>query len=92
MWKKLTAKWKTFIAKWRSETPRAAKTVRNTAGAIAAALPTAYMAVTGMGIVLPSSWQYAIGGITFAAVLITGIAGTKETNNGKSERQKQNIV
>ena len=82
---------KTIVAMYRSETPKAAKIVRNTAATIAASLPTAYLAVTGMGITLPTTWQYIIGGITFSAVLITGIAGTKETNNAKAERQNINL-
>jgi len=82
---------KTIIAKWRSETPLAARIVRNTAATIAAALPTAYITVTGMGITLPETWQYIIGGVTLASVLITGIAGTKETNNAKANRQNTDL-
>lgn len=88
MWiKTLISIWRTLVSKWHGETPKAAKTVRNAAAVIAASLPAAYMAVTSMGISLPETWQYVIGGITFASVLITGIAGTKETNNARANRQ-----
>lgn len=80
---------KTLVAKWRSETPRVAKRVRNAAGIIAATVPAAYTAVTAMGISVPANYQYMIGVLTFAAILITGIAGTKETNNGKSKRENE---
>lgn len=74
------------MARWRSETPKWAKRLRNTAATISAALPAAYASVSAMNIEIPSTYKYIIASLTFGSVLITAVAGTRETNNGKAKR------
>ena len=63
---------------WRAETPIIAKRVRNASATIAAVVPGAWMTFQGMGIPLPTWFVSHVGYITLIALIITGIAGTKE--------------
>lgn len=83
-------KWmRTIAAQWRSETPKLAKRVRNAAGVAAIAIPAAYGSVTAMGIEVEPWAKQTVAVATFASTLTVGVAGTKETNNGKARRENE---
>lgn len=67
-----------IIRQWKAETPIFAKYIRNIAGVIATAAPAAWASFSLMGISLPEWFTSYVGLITFVAILITAIAGTKE--------------
>jgi hypothetical protein len=77
---------KTLQAKWKAETPDVAKKVRNIAGTITAALPTAWGIVSSMPKMLdvfPDGFTKFVGYVTLASALITTIAGlqTKKSDS-----------
>lgn len=76
--KKLIQFIKDLPRQWKAETPKMAKWIRNIAGTIAAVVPGAWLTFQGMGITLPDWFVNHVGYITLAALVITGIAGTKE--------------
>lgn len=64
--------------KWNAETPKAAKWVRNIAVVITAVVPSSWAAFSLMAIQMPDWFTHSVGFITFASLLITGLAGIKE--------------
>lgn len=76
--KKIIAFIKDLPRQWRADTPKVAKWVRNASATIAAVVPGAWLTFQGMGISLPEWFVNHVGYITLAALLITGVAGTKE--------------
>jgi hypothetical protein len=76
--RKIIAFIKDLPRQWRADTPKVAKWVRNASATIAAVVPGAWLTFQGMGISLPEWFVNHVGYITLAALLITGVAGTKE--------------
>ncbi len=76
--KKIIAFIKDLPRQWRADTPKVAKWVRNASATIAAVVPGAWLTFQNMGISLPEWFVNHVGYITLAALLITGVAGTKE--------------
>jgi hypothetical protein len=88
--KKLIEKFKllksNFLKKWNAETPKVAKCVRNIAGIITVALPTAWGIVSSMPKMLdvfPDGFTKFVGYVTLVSALITTIAGlqTKKSDS-----------
>lgn len=63
---------------WDAETPLIAKRIRDIAAILTAVIPTAWGTFKLMEISLPEWFNNCVGYITFASLLIVGIAGTKE--------------
>jgi hypothetical protein len=76
--KKMIVFIKDLPRQWKAETPKLAKWIRNIAATIATVVPGAWLTFQGMGIMLPDWFVNHVGYITLAALVITGIAGTKE--------------
>lgn len=76
--RKIIAFIKDLPRQWLADTPKVAKWVRNASATIAAVVPGAWLTFQGMGISLPEWFVNHVGYITLAALLITGVAGTKE--------------
>ena len=76
--KKIKEFFKDVVRQWKAETPKVAKWIRNIAGIITAIVPSSWAAFTLMSIQMPDWFNHSVGFITFSALLITGIAGTKE--------------
>ena len=76
--RKIIAFIKDLPRQWRADTSKVAKWVRNASATIAAVVPGAWLTFQGMGISLPEWFVNHVGYITLAALLITGVAGTKE--------------
>jgi len=69
---------KTLQTRWKAETPLMAKKIRNIAGVITAAMPTAWGIVGSMPKmmdVFPNGFTKWVGYITLIAAIITTIAG-----------------
>lgn len=71
---------------WKGETPKIAKIIRNVCATISVSFPTMWVTFTTMNIEMPKFVSDAVGAVTLAALIITAIAGTKETDGAKSAR------
>lgn len=68
-----------------AETPPLAKWIRNVAGTISAALPTAWGILIATGIEPPEWFENSVGYMIFISALITLAAGTKEVKKSKKK-------
>ena len=64
--------------RWKADTPEIAKKIRNAAGVISAIVPSAWIAFSAMGIILPEWFTNHVGYITLLSLIITGYAGLQE--------------
>ena len=77
---------KNIIEQWKGETPKMAKRIRNICATIAISFPSIWITFQTMNIALPNMVSQIIGYVTLISLIVTGIAGTKETLNAKAKR------
>jgi hypothetical protein len=72
-------RFKEFIRRWRADTPRRARMIRNAAISLSTLVPSAWGGACALpGITLPTWVGYVVFGFTFLALLVGGVAGTRE--------------